>query len=58
MAHLYVFIECKKLEELNFLIGWKVGFSAGAVGQKVGMVLGENGSVLGKCQEGFGNRLQ
>ena len=49
---------CEKLDELNFLIGWKVGFSAGAVGQKVGTVLGENGSVLGKCREGFGSHLQ
>lgn len=31
----------QKLQELNFLIGWKVGSNAGQSGQKVGMVLGE-----------------
>ena len=56
----------QKLEEFNFLIGWKVGYSAGMVwvkggggfGRKWGWIWVINGSVLGKCQDGFGSGLQ
>ena len=49
----------QKLYELTFLIGWKVGFSAGVV-WKENMVdfWVENKSVLGKSRDGFVSRLQ
>ena len=49
----------------NFLslFGGKLVLALGRFGQKVGVVLGDNmvdfgcGSVLEKCQDGFGSRL-
>ena len=52
----------KSYKGLIFFIGWKVGYSAGRIGQKVGAVLGESmvgslkkmGAILGTCQDACG----
>ena len=57
----------QKLYKLNFLIGWKVGFSVGVVWAKEGgggvertreLVMVKNESVVCKCWDDFGSRLQ
>ena len=66
VAYLYVFIKNPTCETYKFVIGWKVGFSAGAVWTKGGLAFGRKGgwywvksdSILGECWDGFRSYVQ
>jgi hypothetical protein len=42
----------------NFLIGWKAGFSVGAIWAIFFLDMVKSESILGKCQKEFGSHLQ